>query len=366
MKNVSDSCVRFVWCASNDITFSPKVGHIQKHKSKQITVSFSSEKPTKYIGTKVICQISKIELNDVNSSDWDDSQKMITFVHKNEISPESNDNSMISVASIKPEPPYTLQSSSKAKELSIKIFVISDIIKFTVDTTEISFSPTMMYQSRYSELHITNTSQIRFEYQWMLNTFESLRTDYAQTRPSPFVIEPSSGIIEAGQTSTFRVTFLPMEVDDFTATYKCVIPYFSGDPICISLNGLSRRPFCHFNVETSDYLTRRHPDFTYQLPDNVKVIEIFSKGIGIKVNRKIDVINPTSTPYETHWSAINDSSSGAITCDGSNAFIPSGKHYNFYFTYNPQSVKTVECLYEFKIDEHDIKVYFLFVGRISH
>ncbi|KAK8853769.1 hypothetical protein M9Y10_016312 [Tritrichomonas musculus] len=385
MKNVCESAVRFSWSASSDITFSPRVGHISKNQSKEITAVFYSEKPTKYNGVKGSCQFTKIELIDNNEADWDDSMKVVSFVPINEAladSPRSTASNssinslplkkdeevkMMKVTTAVAEPPYNPIANAKARDLPIKIFAISDNIKCTIDTTEISFAPTMMFQTRTSDVKITNACQIRLEYTWIVQKFESLRSDYSLTRPSCFSIEPSTGFIEAGQSTTFHVLFSPMEVDDFICTMKCNIPFLtSGDPPIINMNGLSRRPLCHFNVKVSDYLSRRHPDFTYELPDNVKVIELFSKGPKAKTVFKLEIINPTSAPYDTYWTMINDNSNGSINIENATALISSGKHYMFLVSFLPNSAKLVESLWEFNIPDHGIKIPFLFVGRITH
>ena len=198
----------------------------------------------------------------------------------------------------------------------------------------------------------------------MNEKFESLRTDYASTRPCPFIIEPSSGFIEPGSQKTFKATFEPMEVDDFVATFKCAIPYCNNEPPRITFTALSRRPLCHFNVPLSDYLNRRK--FTDPLPEGVKVIEVFAKSVKSRSLAKVEVINPTSKLYEAKWTTVNDNSDGSIVCDNVTAIVSSGKKYFFPFSYCPKSAKTVECLFLFEIPAHDIKVYFLIVGRITH
>ena len=382
MKNICDSSVRFTWTSSNDVTFSPRVGHIGKGQSKEITAVFFSEKPTKLNGAKASCQFTKIELVEPTEIDWDDSMKVVSFVPISEAladSPSSGkstsrnpqkvpDSSRITkVTTAVAEPPYNPVVGAKTKELPIKIFAVSDNIKCSIDTTEIAFAPTMMYQTRSADVKVTNTCQIRMEYTWIVQKFESLRSDYCLTRPSAFSIEPSTGFIEAGQSTTFHVLFAPMEVDDFVCVMKCNIPYLSlSDPPKINLNGLSRRPLCHFNVKVSDYLERRHPDFTYELPNDVKVIELFSSGIGTKKIFKLEVVNPTAAPYDTNWSIVNDNSNGAITIENNSALLSSGKRYLFFVSFVPNSAKLVESLWEFSIPEHEIKIPFLFVGRISH
>ena len=158
MKNVSNSDIRFAWTAHNDFVFTPSVGHLRVGTSKEIRVSFFSEKPTKYNGLKFSCQWSKIHLNNPAAPDWDDSMKMIKYVPRGSLSPKpvetpsssrgqrrnvtqkkagalnqsprANDNEIVKVAEVKPEPSYEA-ISGKYKDLQMKISAISDVIKYT-------------------------------------------------------------------------------------------------------------------------------------------------------------------------------------------------------------------------------------------
>jgi hydrocephalus-inducing protein len=276
-----------------------------------------------------------------------------------------HESELIRVVDVREEPLYTVIPGHN-KELPMRASVVADYIHFSIDLTDIAFASTMMYQTRMVECRLSNNAQIRFDYNWRVSKFISLRTNYAQTRPSPFSIEPVSGYIEAGATTVFKVRFKPLEVDDFTAQLCCDIPFLSqSDPPVISVSGLSRRPMCHFNVELSDYLTggRRHPDYTYPLPSDIKVIELFAKGVGHKTLKRFELINPTASPYEVSWRYIGEGQT-PMSCETPNGLISSGKRSLVIFGYLPVSVKTVESLWEFQIPEQSIRVQFLFVGRI--
>ena len=68
-----------------NLTLAPRVGHIHPGKSKQITASVFSDHPMKQTVIKVGCQVSKIELQDPEAPDWDDSMKVVKFVEKDAI-----------------------------------------------------------------------------------------------------------------------------------------------------------------------------------------------------------------------------------------------------------------------------------------
>jgi hydrocephalus-inducing protein len=114
----------------------------------------------------------------------------------------------------------------------------------------------------------------------------------------------------------------------------------------------------------SDYLKRRHPDFTEPVPEGTQVFEIFASAVKVKTIKKVEVINPTSSPYEIAWEVIRDDSGGTITCESQSALVSSGKRQYFTFQYIPATPRVVECLFQFTITEHQIKSSFLVVGRI--
>lgn len=417
LMNVSTDDIRFSWVPNNDFTFQPKTGHLRKGTSKEITVIFSTEKPVKYNNLKVNCQWSKITLENPDAPDWDDTMKVVKFVSKSSLqqplsqspsmedikgkknaktaknkvnvkaknSPSSSlskqappsesvtasssstaDDEIVKVIEVKPEPPNESQFA-KPKDLALKVNAISDYIRYQIDTSEISFLPTMMYQTRVSTLKVTNPSAIRFEYSWIVCHFLSLRTPYAATRKPPFSVMPSTGVIESGQSVIFKVKFSPEEVDDFSAELRMEIPFLTAmEPPVVTVSAFSRRPLCHFNVEMSDYLSagRRHPDYTDPLPADIKVIEIFAPTVGAKRYKRFEIINPTASPYEVKWILRSNPENCPIDCDTPSAFISSGKRFSASFSYTPNSVKTVEVLWEFQIPEHDVSIPFLTVGRI--
>jgi len=399
IKNSSLNHIKFTWPVLSDFVFSPRIGHIKKGMSKTITVTFYSEKPVKHNSIKASCQWQKISYNDSDVPDWDDSMRIIKFISKSEnpesflpIQPQDDiksrarnikgapskkkisvppmeiapiDNKPVKLLELKPEPLFSLLNI-KTKDIIVKITAVSDNIKYSLSTNEISFAPTMMYESRSTICKLSNMSQIRLDFQWNPNILESSRIG-SSSNASPFRIEPSSGYIEAGQSTNFIVHFSPTEVDDFKAVFVCDIPYLSSsDPPRLIVTGISRRPLCHFNVVTSDYLSsgRRHPDYIEQLPDDVKVIEIFSNSIKLPSTLRFEIINTTSEAFDVFWKQVSGPV-GVIECQTPIALLSSGKRYPIVFTYTPTSIKTIETLWEFTIPEHSITIVILIVGRIT-
>ena len=83
------------------------------------------------------------------------------------------------------------------------------------------------------------------------------------------------------------VEFSPGKVDDFTTELDCSIPFpWQQVPPVIRVVGLSRRHLFHFNVDLSDCLCWRYPDYT--LPEGLCVIQLSSSVVGRKTYRRFD------------------------------------------------------------------------------
>lgn len=423
MRNVCKDNVRFQWQNHNEFTFSPRIGHLHKGETKKITVTHYSEKPSKSQGILMKCQWSKIRLTENEEVDWDDSMKVIKFVDRASLNPHmlkpppgderpkgtarkfpgagrrnssmkrtstmqsrvstrnltvkriedqnqtSTSNELIKVVEVKPEPLYK-QINGKQKDLQLKVFAVSDFIKYSISTSEIEFPATMMFEKRSVEFTMTNTSQIRFNFSWAAKQFSTTKTNYASSHSCPFLVEPASGSLDAGETATFVANFLPEEVDDFSAHLMCEIPFLTQmEPPDIHVTGRSRRPVCHFYLETSDYLTanRRHPDFTEPLPKDVRVVEIYASKLKKMYTKQFGILNTTDTPYEVTWERIDkkdDDEYCPIICSYPRALVSSGKKHIALFSYRAVSVKTVESLWLFSIPEYNIHITFLFVGKM--
>jgi len=422
MRNISSSDCRFAWTHLPEVTFSPRIGQLRACSSKEITATFHADKPIKVQAETAICQLAKIQLRNPQSPDWDDSMKIIKFMERGSLiiqpphtpqvdekaratprkmpgavvaksgrqslantshefilpkvdsksfilaypSPRGSAYDLMKVVDVKEEPAYDV-IHDKLKEFTLKVFAVADVIQYHLSVHEIEFLPTMMFETRIVKFTITNSSHIRFEYSWITIQFGGMRTDYAMNHKSPFAILPASGFIEAGKTTTFEASFTPEEVDDFSVHMRCEIPFLGQlDPPQIYMSGRSRRPICHFNLKCSDYLSagRRHPNYTYPLPEGVKVIEMFAHKIGERVIFRFEIINTTEAPYEGVWTRVGKADDSAITCNTPNPFISSGKRHVACFMFIPVSAKTLESLWHFAIPEYDLHVHLLVVGRI--
>jgi len=103
----------------------------------------------------------------------------------------------------------------------------------------------------------------------------------------------------------------------------------------VAVRGRSLMPYCHFELEDSDYIRsgRRNPDLpgpfgSSALDPNTRAIEFISTGIGIGCSVKFDVINPTNQNYSFAWKCkdeIDSKQLPAFVCHCSDGVISSGK-----------------------------------------
>jgi len=138
-----------------------------------------------------------------------------------------------------------------------------------------------------------------------LKKFTTLRTDSIKYNQPAFKIEPTSGSIEPGASQIFEATFAPEEVDDFSGLFLCKV-FYAEKEIELPMSGLSRRPLVHFSISTSDYLSRRYPDYKMTLPSGTRAIEIIAKGINTRTVKKIEILNPTSDAYQVKWHRVEN------------------------------------------------------------
>jgi TRAP-type mannitol/chloroaromatic compound transport system substrate-binding protein len=100
------------------------------------------------------------------------------------------------------------------------------------------------------------------------------------------------------------------------------------------------------------------------IADDVRVIEIFTKGVGARTLKKFGIISATSAGCEIVRALTNDSANEQINYEIPKSFLSTGRRHVAPFSYLPASAKTVEALFEFYITGHNIRVPLLVVGRI--
>ncbi|CAF3321831.1 unnamed protein product [Rotaria socialis] len=225
------------------------------------------------------------------------------------------------------------------------------------------------------------------------NTADMLRGDSessARSPPSvmtdvgyaPFMIEPDTGSIAVGATQVFKIKFAPLDVNDYQARLTCCIPNLEtakAGPI-VAVRGRSILPFCHFELEESDYLTsgRRRLDLLInngspQAPAafvdrQTRVMEFKAVGIGSTLNKSFSVLNPTDADYTYRWICEDNldlTKQPSFVCRTLQGKIASGKGVLMSFDFFPRSFGIIESAYRFEIPAHSLSVPFLLVGQVN-
>jgi hydrocephalus-inducing protein len=106
----------------------------------------------------------------------------------------------------------------------------------------------------------------------------------------------------------------------------------------IGIKGRSLLPYCHFELEDSDYIrsARRNPELRgphgappgTTLDPNTRVIEFFNVGINMKNLRKFHIVNPTNHEFTFRWVSedeVNAKKASDFTCHTPEGTIRSGK-----------------------------------------
>ena len=146
----------------------------------------------------------------------------------------------------------------------------------------------------------------------------------------------------------------------------------------LALKARSLLPYCHFELEDSDYIrsARRNPELRgphgapagTTLDPNTRVLEMATIGVGVKVKRSFHIVNPTSEEYSFEW--LNDDEPNLreeprFTCLTPRGRIRSGKKTQVDFEFASTSLELVESFWKFVIPEQNITVPFLLVGTTN-
>ncbi|XP_057292027.1 hydrocephalus-inducing protein-like [Hydractinia symbiolongicarpus] len=194
----------------------------------------------------------------------------------------------------------------------------------------------------------------------------------------PFNIEPRYGTVVPGKEVTFTVRFSPLEIIDFDAILSASIANLEStqDKPTIALHGKSILPWCHFELNESDYITdRRNPELRgpngaaagSTLDPNTKVLEFLACGTNTNVQRTFSVFNPTNTSYSFLWNQESydgtlDGVNSNFTCHTPKGVITPGKKFDMKFEYKFESLELTEAFWRFSITEQNISIPFLLVA----
>ncbi|KAJ8247379.1 hypothetical protein GJAV_G00245710 [Gymnothorax javanicus] len=373
--------LRFEWLVEGaQVRFSPQIGHLHASCAKEVTVTFCSELPLSLEARPFKCKVCQITFQQPvdQIADWDDRQRTVKWVEAGKQGPAPGPTKR-KVLETDPEPEHSVLESS-SRELELLITALCDYAQYSCQTEDIRFRDTLLYQTRAFQIHMCNEGKVGLDFSWQVlidSSGKSANFDHGDEHRSrtPLLMGAPGRplalpLLEPWRT--FSVTFSPLEVAEFEGRLVCSVPNLKEEHgLTLAVSGRSLLPYCHFQLEDSDYLSggRRDPEMRGPqgappqgaLDPNTRVIEITSVGVGSPVSRVFGVLNPTRKPYSFSWEC-EDGSPSPFHCPTPKGTILPGKRAEVTFEFLAQKLNTVESFWTFQIAEQGISVPFLLVG----
>jgi hydrocephalus-inducing protein len=317
---------------------------------------------------------------------WNTNMKSINFEEKDDGTKEK-------IEVTEPEPAF--ENDGEANVVKLKVTARADRVKYTCEQPNVTFRPTMMFQTRVFRFNVVNDGAVTFNYDWALENQKPTKRLLTVDSPKrsgtvtpnnqpvdpecPFEILPESGSVPPGETCSFTVRFSPLEVPlarDATYRYKAHAHLenlaVGTKPLSIDIIAPAQRPICHFAVEDTDYLERRPTDLPGpsgnlgMLDPTIKVMFFESLGTSIKNTQRFKVINPTNMAYEFQWEPIGVVHP-AFNCSITSGLVLPGKRHEMIFEYTPSSNDIhgyQESFWRFTIPAQNIDQLFLVAGTV--
>lgn len=352
--NHSSDYMRVVCPDNTEFAFTPSLLHVRPRSNKQITVSFYPKQPCD-IKVPCVFKVCKIKYATVPVDlDWDNrhnKKKAVLDLGKS----SSSKNAATAVATAASlegtaaivEPQFDVLSGSVA-EYNVFFNVFADVPTYECDVSTINFKPTLMYQTRVYQMSLKNTGKVLLRYNFLLFNEEGQQVQNV-SEECAYSVTPTSGTVEAGELLNLMVRFSPTEEGTYNNYHLvCLIPNLSKDqrPLNIVLNGTSLRPFCHFEVESSEYINneRLNPEIILAngtpsiLEQGTQVIEFGSCGVKVKNTKRFYILNPTFQSWEFEWEFASGNNSRIFKCLTPKGVVTPMKKFEIIFEFTPETI----------------------------
>jgi hypothetical protein len=259
--------------------------------------------------------------------------------------------------------------SSFVAPVFLLVHGVSNYTEYQIDSQEIKFQETLMFQKRVYSFPLHNTGTVALQFKAfihlpltaseqnqisqrghirnryvdgddILSGQESVETSNSVPPPgaldvdalAPFHVSPQEGVVAPGQATDITVIYTPFDAVEFVRElwflFTRRLPALPPPRVLIKGNAV--RPVCHFELEGNDYVEARRADdlnVRYPLPTNTRVFEIKSRGVGNRNTRSFHVLNPTNMAWDYSIIAVEQCMMSASFESGesSSALYPLGK-----------------------------------------
>jgi hydrocephalus-inducing protein len=307
---------------------------------------------------------------------------------------------------------------NEPQQLTVNCSAVADNATFKCEgnNENIHFRPTFMLQSTVHTFTLKNESAVTLPVKWCFDDIKrkggtrqgmnasqsrpgtrSLPIRRASTDPlppCPFSITPEEWEVEPNKTKEFKLTFLPLDADDYMYVLRgetCPVVLTGAVPVedkdatsalsaaqatlgsvRMVLRATSKRPLCHFDlIESPDYLKKRPTsnmknEFGMQSPiecTDLRIVELESTGLRTRNTFRFHIINTTNENYEFSWVAVGEPSP-FWRCVQSAGMLFGGKRIEMVFEYLPDDVAVAETFFKFKLS-NGVEQLFLFAGKVG-
>ncbi|KAJ3036631.1 hypothetical protein HDV00_002527 [Rhizophlyctis rosea] len=363
--NHSDDYLRISFGEHFDFAFSPLACHLKPNGKVSVSASFLPKQPTELRAVNIPVRVVKIKYpQHAPETDWDDRMRAVKWVV------DVKGTAPRKVVEAVQEPTQEVLGPS-ANDHNLSMTAFADYSSFESEVSNITFKNTLMFQTRVFNFSIRNSGKVLLRYQFAMYDIDNNQIDLDDDS-CPFTVTPASGTIEADDILLVSLRFSPTDVATYQYTLVAHMPNLATGqrPLQIRLRGSSLRPFCHFELPDSDYLTseRRSPESGVNngipgvLEASTRVIEFGSRGVKVKNTKRFYLLNPTNIDYNFDWVAqVNDDR--VFRCLTPKGLVMSGKKFEMVMEFVPENVDVKEALWRFNIPGHGISIPFLFVGQ---
>jgi hypothetical protein len=430
-RSTTPSGERVVPCLK-DFSITPSVGYLNPLAIKNVTITYT---PTQQLNLvyPIACHLDQIKYDESVCvggvlPEWDNSMHVKKKVGKetiDELKPEPPHVVEIpSRSSAQGQPVAVVQSSTVAQKATTKaqgtssstpstststekvsslppayllVQSLYDFNRYEINTQELKFHETMMFQSRTHSFQLRNVGLMTLDFKAFIHLLpneggkQSIHNSYVSDDDSPplgpldtdplapFSIRPVSGTIVPGEMTELQVSFKPFDALAFTRELWFLIPNRAPGQILpkVSLFGAASRPLCHLELEANNYLESRRDDvlnMQHPIDKNTQVLEFVVRGTNQRVTRKFMVLNPSAmgwdfvidcvTPYIS-LSPVNTTSSSPprpFNCLTRKGTVLPGMSSEIVFEFTSISLDITESLWNFKIPSADKVQRLLLVG----
>eukprot|EP00931_Biecheleriopsis_adriatica_P045665 TRINITY_DN2614_c0_g1_i1.p1 TRINITY_DN2614_c0_g1~~TRINITY_DN2614_c0_g1_i1.p1 ORF type:complete len:5069 (-),score=1280.39 TRINITY_DN2614_c0_g1_i1:105-14627(-) len=327
--------------AGEQILVEPKSGFVEAGGQLPITLTFKPEESITAEKVPIPCSLVNVTFKEDGGAD----------------SPSGGD------AAPPTEREYT-EVEGTAQDLPLQVSVVADTPELTADIEDVNFLPTAMFCSKVYRFSIKNSSNITVPFDWRIQGRQA----------AAYTVAPVSGIVAAQGEKEIEVHFSPTEVENFDCTLVCSSQSIDGGkPVFrLPLTGSAIRPWCHIELQPTDYRSHRQSDVP--LDPKYHIVQIVSLGTHVKNTKRFYVMNPTAEPLDFAWQrqtplfAQNRPDTGddePFKCLTKKGTILPNKKFEMSFEFSPQSSKTKESFWSFVLLGPKVEEHFLVAGTVE-